>query len=246
MKMENKDYKNWMKDLIDKKYQMSKCFCNADYHWFLSNCIYFFTVTFSQSDINSIRNNLELSINDYSVEFDSFHRVYIYIIEKMYGRRYNRSHFLDRSPMAIAAIDFEGSRYASFNSLGNKNAHVHALWALSPNDVQSFRRIISSTDFRLRFLKSLPSDRVKFEKYYASRGSVEGAATYAIKSHMKSVYSPRGDELFRIYPNSNYNADGVTYRMARSYPKIDYNILRLRRAMKKNQYEIASQKQEWE
>lgn len=246
MKKENKLYKEWFSELVNEVYVKSKKYSNVDYKWFCNNCLFFLTMTFDRYSVGSIKDDFSISISDYSVGFDSFHRVYIYIAEKMYGRRYSRPHFRDRSPMAIAAIDFEGSRYASFQSLGNKNAHIHALWAVSPNDVQSFQKIITSAAFRLCLLKSLPCDRVKFEQYEAIRGSIEGVATYAVKSHIKSIYSPRGDELLRIYPHSNYNSAGVTYRVTRSYPKKDYNILRLRRAMKKNLHEIAVQRQEWE
>lgn len=246
MKTENQDYNKWMNDLVKGKYELSCGSHKMNYDLFCRKCVYFFTLTFDQSDVRSMRNELSLSSDEYSIEFDSFHRIYIYILEKMYGRRYGRPLFRERSPMAIAAIDFEGSRYASFDSLGNRNAHVHALWAVSPDDVQSFRQIVTSAAFRFKLLKSLPCDLVKFAKYEPSRGSIGGAATYAIKSHLKSIHSPRGDELFRIYPHSNYNSNGVTYRLARSYRKMDYNILRLRRAMKNNFHEVNSQRQEWE
>lgn len=214
------EYKKWFSSEL-KKWHFSKASSSYPiFEDFVNNCCCFMTMTFPQGLLSRRKLAYSVKSDDYSLEFDCFHLMYVYIAKKLLGKHYNRKCHVNRLPFVITSMDFEGSRYATSSTLGRKNPHIHALWALTPELTGKFWEVINSADFRLRFLNHLPSDNVKFEKFTQSRNSISSTATYVAKSHIKISGLGNTQNLLRIYPNSNYNGSGVKYTLSRKYGKI--------------------------
>lgn len=172
--MTSLEYGSWFESELKKWHFSNPTSRYPNFDDFLDNCCFFMTMMFPQRLMANLGNRHGTGLHDYSIEWDNFHRLYLYVAEGLLGRRFNSPRFLSRSPLAIAGIDFEGSRYASSASLSRLNPHFHALWAFHPDDVDGFRKLERGPWYRLKFLPTLHGFPVRFDRFDRSNTKSHG------------------------------------------------------------------------
>ncbi|MCA0275577.1 MAG: hypothetical protein LCH86_06210 [Proteobacteria bacterium] len=217
----------WFNGLVTEFYKRNAASIFPDRVEFLECCAFFLTMTFSTYRIEREKRRLELPDNDFSVEIDNFHKLYVGLARKQFGSHYNERKFEAKLPLAIACVDYEGSRFQAEVPQRPKNVHVHAVWVVHPDEIETFRAIISNPWFKLKLENGLHTDRIRFDPYLAKKDKNGRWVGYAAKSWIKAAEVPDGAEMIRIYPNSNYG--GIPYRASHQYRAPNKSLELLRR-----------------
>ncbi|TYR34887.1 hypothetical protein FY036_03440 [Mesorhizobium microcysteis] len=217
----------WFRDLIAAFYRRNNTSKYANQVDFLESCAFFTTMTFSTYRVEREKRKLGLAKNDFSVEMDNFQKLYNGLARKQFGSGYNLSKFEKKLPLAIACIDYEGSRYYNEIPENPKNIHVHAIWVVHPEEIDEFLKIINGAWFKLKFQNGLHTDRIRFDPYLERKDKKGRWGGYAAKTWIKMASLPNGAaDLLRIYPNSNYG--GKPYQAQHKYGRTN-KILELMR-----------------
>lgn len=223
----NEPFGQWIEELIQRYYDR----CNAgqiSYEEFLSDCVFFQTITFDRKAIRERMVELGLSAKNYEIEWDDFHRIFCRVARHLFGRNWSRSKFENDLPMAIAGLDFDGTRYSRTLDGAATNAHFHVIWAVRPQDASSFFALVNGLKFRKKFLDLLHIDDMRLDAYDASKSNVRNLATYAGKAFNRTGLNPIDADGLRIYPNSNYS--GKPYKLLHNYQTRDREFLKVRNA----------------
>lgn len=211
---ETRAYGDWIDDLI-RRYLTYINSPDVKYENFLADCVFFNTVTFDRDEINRRKVQLGLGWDDTSVELDDFQHLYSWVNEKLYGKRWTREALRFQIPMAVVALDYEGTRYATKLEGKPKNAHLHVIWVVQPREISSFRALFRGPEFKLRILDKLAVDEFEIEPYDSGKTNIRKLSTYAAKTLNRTRRDPIANELLRIYPNRNYGPE--PYRAAHRY-----------------------------
>lgn len=217
-KTSNRDaYQAWLESELVRYHNRVGQTEFPSYPDYCDNCVFRLDLTFDRYRIRRRKAQFNLAHDCYDVENDNFLLIYLHVVEALYGKRFSRPHNVMNAPLVISCIDFQGSRNASPDTLGNQNPHIHSVWAVRPDDVATFDEIVTGFKFEKKLKNRVDADAVDFEKYDRSQGSVGNMGSYAIKSLVKSTQAGTSGELLRIYPNSNYSPT-LTYSLYHKYP----------------------------
>jgi hypothetical protein len=226
------EYEKWFEALSQDYWK-----ANASGHYgsvsdYMTDCCYFFTMTFSASHVHKEKLRLGIMNDDFSVELDAFQLIYTTLARSVFGSRWYKPAFIAKLPHAIVCVDFEGSRLSADIPAQPKNVHIHAIWLVHPKEIVKFRKVIGGVRFRLKVLNSIHADQVKFEPYLTQKAQAGKLGSYVAKVFIKSEKKPLGGELFRIYPNTNYGE--TPYRTIHRYRRTNKMLARLRAAAARN------------
>lgn len=164
----------WFNDLALDFYQRNAATQYPDYLSFLESCAFFVTMTFSTYRVEREKKRLALALNNFSVEIDNFHNLYGRMARKLFGGDYNLPKFVPKLPLAIACVDYEGSRFATTVPARPQNVHVHAVWIVHPSEIAAFRTMLDSAWFQFKLKNGLHADQVAFDPYRVKKGRVGG------------------------------------------------------------------------
>jgi hypothetical protein len=239
-------YEDWFESELTKRYNESGRDKLNSYENYCQECVFKLDLTFDQHRVRRLKAELGIPQNSYDIEHDNFLFLYVFIAMRLHGSKYSRPHNAAKLPYVISCIDFQGARYANSATLGNQNAHIHSVWAIRPDDLAKFKDIITHMSFKGRLLNRLDADEVHFEWYDPSKGTVANMASYATKSLTKSTSNGLGDELLRIYPNSNYSPVGQTYRTAHHYRPLLKSVKWRQEELHIELAELEKEREPWE
>lgn len=215
---------DWIDDLMYRYANRAKI-SDLKIKEFYSDHLFFMTLTFDRKLLELRKGELGLMDHDRSTEWDDFHYVYGAISEALYGKGWARQKFEHSLPMAVACMDFEGSRYAAQLDENLKNVHFHIIWVVYPGKAGNFQRYIEGPKFKLNVLDKLHIDKCELQAYDDQKATIRQLATYASKALPKTRICPLDAELVRIYPNKNYSGEAyVVFRNYRTEKKREKRI----------------------
>lgn len=229
---QQRESERWFNDLAWQFFKRNAVSQDQDYVEFLESCAFFVTMTFSTYRIEREKRRLGLALHDFSVEMDNFHRLYCGLARKVFGGKWTDPKFEAKLPLAIACVDYEGSRYQTQLPARPENVHIHAVWIVHPDEIEAFNAIRESPKFKLKFLDGLHANRVRFDPFVAKKNKGGRWGGYASKVWIKAARAPTGAELIRIYPNSNYG--GISYRAEHRYGVTRKQLDLLRRVIRRH------------
>lgn len=208
------EYEAWVVNMLKNYY---RGLYESDNSWdsWLSQSVFFTTITFDQELIHNRKDELMIGRNDRSIEWDDQHALYCFVVEKLYGRNWMRMKDRRRLPLMVAGLDFEGSRFGALSEDKMENAHIHAIWAFPSDEVSGFLRAIASPEYNLKLKDKLHIDRIEIERFAPTKASVQKLGSYALKSNIRTQRLSVNAEMIRIYPDRNFGFK--PYRADRTY-----------------------------
>lgn len=138
---------------------------------------------------------------------DAFSEVYNRVCREVIGRNYHRSSFKGNLPLAVAAIDCNGTRH--WHSMGEiENIHIHSIWMLTEKSRERFERLWDDVDWidRIRDrhgIRAIDIQRIDDDRMTSDGYSVVSSYTSKFIGHNQGQLVS-GDDI-RVFPMNTLN-----------------------------------------
>lgn len=153
---------------------------------------FFITISFDQNRLKDPTTGTEL---------DAFSDIYNRVCREVIDRNYHRSGFKGDLPLAIAAIDCNGTRH--WHSMGEiENIHIHSIWILTDKSRERFERLWNDQDWidRIRDrhgIRAIDIERIDDDRTTSDGYSVVSSYTSKFIGHNQRELAV-GDD-FRVF-----------------------------------------------